>query len=105
VRGYLALEQGYGLTSALLAQEVLQQTASIALIHGRAILQVGQRESALSVTAIKGAKQGKQRGVLRDGQKLSVTKRPSAGSKVSTKHFDFGNERARHNLLLLQFSK
>src|SRR5262249_26097453 len=68
------------------------QARSLAGVHRRRTLKIGQRESAFTVTAVCGPEQREQRRVLADGQQLPVTERPAKRSKISAKDSDFGYE-------------
>src|SRR5262249_28030851 len=92
VRGHFSGQQGDVLLAAKFAQVAKAQPRALALLHGRGSLKVGQGKVALAVAAVGGAKQGKQSGLLADGQQLAVTERPPLGGEVPGKDSDFRYE-------------
>src|SRR3954463_2596078 len=100
VRGNLALEQGHSLCAARLAKVVQAQPWPLTWVHRSASLQVGQGEVALAVSAIRGAEQREERGVLRERQELAIAPRPALGCEVEGEDADFSNKRVCHRDLL-----
>ena len=58
--------------------------------------QVGQCKCGFAVSAVSGAKQRKQGGVLRDGQDLPVAKRPVPGGEIACKG-DYRSDKYFHD--------
>src|SRR5205807_904003 len=96
VGGYLGREQGQGLLAAGLAEQTLGEAGSLALLHRRAALQVGQRERAPAVAAIGGAEEREQRRVLRDRHQLSGAQGPTLGREREGEDAYLGDEGIRH---------
>src|SRR5882724_1677786 len=90
MRGHFGRQQGNVLLAADFAQVAQGKAGALALLQWRRSLKVRQREGALAVAAIGGAKQGEERSVLADGQELAITKGPARWGKVSCKYSDFG---------------
>src|SRR5205085_10625045 len=78
-----------GLGPARLGQRVRVAGLVSAVMKRHAAVQVGQRESRLTVAAVGRADQGEEYLVLRDGKQRSVAKHPACGGEVATEHSDF----------------
>src|SRR6266704_1850189 len=95
---YLGFEQRHSFAATHLAEVVERQAGTLSRMHRRIALHVRKSEIALAVTAICGAEQRKERGVLAERQNLPVTKRPALGRKVEGKNSDLSNKRVGHDL-------
>jgi hypothetical protein len=62
-------------------------------------LEVRQAEGGFAIAAEIGAKQGKQRGVLRDGKELAVARRPIGRIEAEGKELDFAEKVIAHDAL------
>ena len=76
-----------------LPEKIVRSGGRCALIECDGTLQVRQRECGLAVAAIEGAKQGEQRGVLRDRQELAIARRPAGRGEVAGEDADLGDKR------------
>src|SRR5207247_10098661 len=88
----LGFEQRDRIGTALFAQGMQRQARSLSWVHGRAALQIRQREVALAVAAIGRAEQGKQCGILAQGQELPITECPTFWREVEREDTDFSNK-------------
>ena len=92
VDGHLVALQGDILRSADLSYHVDRGSGALPLMHRRSALEIREGESTLSVAAISGAQQRKQRGILRDGHYLAVAERPASRREIKAYHPDFTNK-------------
>ena len=99
VGGYLGRQQSNAALATDLANHARCKTGTIALMHGSHALQVGQSEIAGAVASVVSADQREQSGVLRNGHKLTIAKRPAPGGEVAREHSDFRNKWIRHSIL------
>ena len=83
-----------------LAQVVEREAGTLAGLHRRPALEVGQGEVALAVAAVGGAQQREQRGVLRDRQQLAVAPGPAPRREVERENSDFSDKWISHGTLL-----
>jgi hypothetical protein len=67
----------------------LAQRETVALVQRSLALQVRQRKVSLPIATIRRTEQRKERLVLIDGQKLSVTCGPAFWRKIKAKDSDF----------------
>src|ERR1700722_6165233 len=74
-------------------------TREAALVNRNATPQVGECKRVQTVAAIGGANQIEQRGILTDGDQLTVAKRPAYRRKIKAETADFPNERLSHDVL------
>src|SRR3990172_4694594 len=65
-----------------LAQIMQRQPGALSRVHWRSALQIGQREVALSVPAVRRAQQGEEGRVLTEWQQLPIAERPAGRSEV-----------------------
>src|SRR5258708_33197902 len=82
VLGHLCCCERDALCAANLANLVWREAGACALVHGNTGLQVREGEGTPAVPAVERTEQREERGVLRDGQQLAVTKRPALRREV-----------------------
>src|ERR1700712_547737 len=99
MRRYFGLKQVDVWFAAALSQKALRKCAALPLMDGSRAAEIRQRKGRFPVTAVKGAEQREQRGVLRNRQQLAVAGRPTRGCKVAGENPDFGDEWVRHDNL------
>src|ERR1041385_3567236 len=92
MRGNFRLEQRDRLASPGFSQIVKRQAGSLARVHRRIALHVGQREIRFAIAAVSRAQQREEGRVLREGQNLPITEGPPFGRKVERKDSDFSYE-------------
>src|SRR5215813_6834639 len=85
--------QRLALSAANLAESIIRQTGPLPRAIRDTAAQVRQGESGLAVAAVRGAKERKERRILRDGQYLSVAKRPATRREVVRHQDDHSQER------------
>src|SRR5208282_1280665 len=73
-----------------------REPRSLARMHRRRALQIGEGKIALSVPAVSGAEQREEGGVLTDRHELPVAKRPTGGREVEREDSNFSHEWVRH---------
>src|SRR3954468_20174182 len=105
VRWNLALEQGHSLCAARLAKVVQAQSWALSRVHRSTPLQVRQGEIALAISAIGGAEQREERGVLREWQELAVAPGPALRREVEGEDADFSDKRICHRDLLFMSAR
>jgi hypothetical protein len=87
-----AFQQSHCCRAARFAQVVQRQTGTLTGMHWPIALHIRQRKRRFTVAAVGGAKEGEERGVLRDRQDLPIAKRPALGREVEGKDADFRDE-------------
>lgn len=92
VRRHLRLQQRDCLLAGGFTQVAQAQARSLACLHGRAALEIGQGEVALAIAAVGSAQQGEQRSVLANGHELAVAQGPALGSKVPRENPDLSKK-------------
>ena len=69
-----------------------------ALVDGKTRLKVGQIKGVHAVAAVGGAEQVEERIVLRDGEALTIAKRPTPRGEIAAEHADFTDKRSTHKM-------
>src|SRR6185437_16922963 len=85
---HLRRQQSNIFAAARLTDRIRTKADSVALMNGNTALQIRQGERLYTVPAVISSKQGKQCGVLADGQQLPVAKCPFIGREVPANHPD-----------------
>src|SRR5712691_7416475 len=101
VRWNLRLEQGDKLRSANLPLIIQREARSLPGLDDGGALYPRQRKSGFAITAIHRAQQAEERRILRYGQQLVVTPRPTFGREVERENADFCNKWICHDSVLL----
>ena len=87
---YWRLTGSYFLATLLAQVEDPQGgTRILRRVHWHRTLQVGQREVAFAVSTVCGAEQREERGVLTDGQELTIAESPALRRKTEWKDANF----------------
>ena len=73
-----------------------RQAGPLAGMHGRAPLQIRQREVGLAIATIGGAEEREEGSVLRYRHELAIAPRPTLRREVERKNPDFSDERVCH---------
>jgi len=88
VRRHVGYQQGDIFRACHFAEIDIAEAGACARADRTAAAQIGQREVGCAVTAEGGSQDGKQRGVLRDGEDLSGAEGPSARGEIAGEHYD-----------------
>src|SRR4051794_24914194 len=98
--GHLVHGQRHSFGAAGFAQIVAAEPRSLPHVNGYPASQIRKRKCHPPIASVGGSQDGEQGGILRNGQKLTIARSPSAGGEIPRKYHELAYKRFGHSSLV-----